>query len=201
MFTGLIEAVGHLADVTSTASGARISIRTSIADEMKAGDSLAVNGVCLTVIPTGHGELHADVGPETARITTLGSLKRDQAVNLERPMRADGRFGGHLVQGHVDGTGTIEDIRAEGDAHWVTVAFDAALSALLIRKWSLAVDWVSLTVAELGATRFEVMLVPFTWDHTTLRTLRPGNRVNLECDMVGKYVVRAIETLEYRQRP
>src|SRR5919205_1503401 len=123
MFTGLIETVGSVADVKSTESGIRMRIRTSLGGELAPGDSLAVNGVCLTVVLTGDDEVHADIGPETVRVTTLGSLKRDQAVNLERPLRADGRFGGHFVMGHVDGVGTVDDVRTDGDAHWFTIAF------------------------------------------------------------------------------
>ena len=194
MFTGLIEAVGYVAEVKPTVAGARVRVRTALAAELSPGDSLAVNGVCLTVTLAGDGEVHADIGPETARMTTLGSLKRDQAVNLERSMRADGRFGGHLVQGHVDGTGAVEEIRHEGDAHWMTISFDQSLAPFLIRKGSVAVDGVSLTVAGLDEARFDIMVVPFTWDHTSLGTLRQGDLVNLECDMVGKYVARAIQT-------
>ena len=193
MFTGLIEAVGHVAEVKSTGTGMRLRIRTTLAPELAPGDSLAVNGVCLTVILAEDGEVHADVGPETARVTTIGSLRRDGAVNLERPMRADSRFDGHFVLGHVDGTGTLEDIRAEGDARWLTISFREELAPYLIRKGSVAVDGISLTVAGLGERRFDVMIIPFTWEHTNLRTLRVGGRVNLECDMVGKYVARAAE--------
>ena len=118
MFTGLIEAVGHVEEVRSAGSGARLRIRAPLASELTPGDSLAVNGVCLTVVAAAAGEVHADVGPETARVTTLGSLRRGREVNLERPLRADGRVGGHFVQGHVDGTGQVDEIRADGDAHW-----------------------------------------------------------------------------------
>jgi riboflavin synthase len=114
-------------------------------------------------------------------------------VNLERPMKADGRLGGHFVLGHVDGMGTVEEIRAEGDAQWLTVSFPEELAPLLIRKGSVAVDGISLTVAGLGSGRFDVMVIPFTWQHTNLRGLKVGARVNLECDMVGKYVARAAE--------
>lgn len=200
MFTGLIEAVGQLAEVKSTGSGVCLRIRTGLAPELRPGDSLAVNGVCLTVILADAGEVHADIGPETARVTTLGSLRRDQPVNLERSMRADSRFGGHFVQGHVDGTGTLDEMRAEGDAHWLTISFGETLAPYLIRTGSIAVDGVSLTVAGLGATQFDVMIVPFTWEHTNLRALRVGDRVNLECDMVGKYVARAAE-LASRLKP
>ena len=193
MFTGLIETVGRVVEVKGTGGGTRLRIRTALASELAAGDSLAVNGVCLTVILAEEGDVHADIGPETARVTTLGSLRRDQDVNLERSMRADSRVGGHFVLGHVDGTGTVDDIRAEGDSHWLTIAFGEELAPLLIRKGSVAVDGISLTVAGLDASRFDVMIIPFTWEHTNLNALRVGSRVNLECDMLGKYVARAAE--------
>lgn len=193
MFTGLIESVGRVAEVKTTGSGVRLRVSTELAAALTPGESLAVNGVCLTVRLAEGGDVHADIGPETSRVTTLGSLRRDQAVNLERPLRADGRVGGHFVQGHVDGIGAIDEIRTEGDAHWLTITFARALAPHLIRKGSLAIDGVSLTVAGLGETKLDVMIVPFTWEHTNLRTLRVGDRVNLECDMIGKYVARAVE--------
>ena len=193
MFTGLIETVGRVVEVKGTGGGTRLRIRTSLSSELAPGDSLAVNGVCLTVILAEDGDVHADVGPETARVTTLGSLRRDQEVNLERAMRADSRVGGHFVLGHVDGTGTVDDVRPEGDAHWLTISFGDDLAPLLIRKGSVAVDGVSLTVAGLGGSQFDVMIIPFTWEQTNLHALRAGARVNLECDMVGKYVARAAE--------
>ncbi len=193
MFTGLIETVGRVVEVKSTGGGTRLRIHTGLASELAPGDSLAVNGVCLTVVLAEEGDVHADIGPETARVTTLGSLRRDQDVNLERPMRADSRCGGHFVLGHVDGTGTVDDIRAEGDAHWLTISFREDLAPFLIRKGSVAVDGISLTVAGLDESRFDVMIIPFTWEHTNLHALRVGSRVNLECDMVGKYVARAAE--------
>jgi riboflavin synthase len=134
-----------------------------------------------------------DVGPETMRVTTLGSLAPEQPVNLERAMRGDGRFGGHFVQGHVDGIGTIVEVRAEADARWLTIAFPPALAPYFVRKGSVAVDGISLTVAGLGDDRFDVMIIPFTWAHTSLPSLGVGARVNLECDLVGKYVARAVE--------
>ena len=193
MFTGIVEAVGTLAEIAPTASGYRIRIQTPLAGELTPGDSLAVNGVCLTVTLADGGEVHADVGPETARVTTLARLQPGQRVNLERPVRADERLGGHIVQGHVDGIGTVEEVRPDGDCCWVTVSFPAALAPYFIRKGSVAVDGVSLTVAALGDRHFDVQLIPFTSTHTTFATLKPGDEVNLECDMVGKYVARAME--------
>lgn len=193
MFTGLIEAVGRVDDVQRTAAGLRLRIGTALGSGLAAGDSLAVNGVCLTVVTTGEMHVECDVGPETARITTLGALRKEEALNLERPMRADGRFGGHFVQGHVDGTGRLTRIREDGDARWLTVSFSEALAPYLIAKGSVAVDGISLTVASLAEDTFDVMIVPFTWARTNLPGRRAGDQVNLECDMVGKYVVRAAE--------
>jgi riboflavin synthase len=200
MFTGLIEAVGTVAELKSAAGGFRVRIRTGLASSLSPGDSLAVNGVCLTVVAVNQGEVQADVGPETARVTTLGSLRQDQDVNLERPMAADGRVGGHFVQGHVDGTGVVDEIRPDGDSHWLTVSFDRSLAPYFIRKGSIAVDGVSLTVAGLGGTVFEVMIIPFTWANTALSSLHVRDRVNLECDMIGKYVARAISLAEEEGR-
>ena len=193
MFTGIVEAVGTLDEVKGTGGGYRVRIQTPLSAELKVGDSLAVNGVCLTVILIDGEHVLADVGPETSRVTTLGSLQRGQDVNLERPLKAEGRFDGHFVLGHVDGVGVIEEIRAEGDSHWLTIGFPPALAPLLIRKGSVTVDGISLTVAGLGERQFDVMVIPFTWTSTILKALRKGDKVNLECDMIGKYVARAIE--------
>jgi riboflavin synthase len=193
MFTGLVEAVGELIERKPTSRGFRLRIGTALAAELSPGDSLAVNGVCLTVILAEKHEVHADVGPETNRVTTLGWLSPGCAVNLERPLRADSRFGGHFVQGHVDAVGHIEELRPDADFHWLTVSFPPHLAPFLVHKGSVAVDGISLTVAGLGADRFDVQLVPFTMEHTNLRRVQVHDRVNLECDMVGKYVVRAAE--------
>ncbi|MGE3177525.1 MAG: riboflavin synthase [Vicinamibacterales bacterium] len=193
MFTGLVESVGEILELKPTAAGARIRIASTLAPELTAGDSLAVNGVCLTVIVAEQGQVHADVGPETLRVTTLGGLERGALVNLERPLRADSRFGGHFVQGHVDAVGYIEDLRADADFHWLTVSFPEALRPYIVHKGSIALDGISLTVAGLGEDRFDVMVIPFTLEHTNLRRANIRDRVNIECDMVGKYVVRAAE--------
>ena len=193
MFTGIVEAIGTLAEVKGTGGGFRVRIHTPLSAEMKVGDSVAVNGVCLTAMLIDGEHLHADVGPETSRVTTLGSLQRGQQVNLERPLKADGRFDGHFVTGHVDGIGVIGEIRSEGDARWLTIGFPSPLAPLLIRKGSVALDGISLTVAGLGERQFDVMVIPFTWGATTLRGLRKGDKVNLECDVIGKYVARAMD--------
>ena len=193
MFTGLIETAGELVERKPTSGGLRLRIATPLALELKPGDSLAVNGVCLTVILAESREVHADVGPETIRVTTLGTLARGAVVNLERPLRADGRFGGHFVQGHVDAMGNVEEIREDSDFHWLTVSFPLHLAPYLVHRGSVAVDGISLTVAGLGADRFDVQIVPFTRQNTNVRAMQLRDRVNIECDMVGKYVVRAAE--------
>ena len=193
MFTGLIEAVGHIEELEAVAGAVRLRIGTTLAVEMRPGDSLAVDGVCLTATAADGGHVFADVGPETLRVTTLGSMRPGQLVNLERAMRADARFGGHFVQGHVDGTGLVKVVRNEGESHWVTISFDEALAAYCIPKGSIAADGVSLTIAALRDHEFDVMIVPFTWHHTNMHVRRPGDRVNLECDIVGKYVARAAQ--------
>ena len=193
MFTGLVETVGELVERTTTSGGFRLRIGSPMAPELSPGDSLAVNGVCLTVILAGQHEIHADIGPETVRVTTLGSLPRGCALNLERPLRADGRFGGHFVQGHVDAIGHIEELRKDAEFHWLTVSFPPHLAPYIVHKGSIAVDGISLTVAGLGTDRFDVQVVPYTMDHTNLGRVEIRERVNIECDMVGKYVVRAAE--------
>ena len=193
MFTGIVEAVGSLAEVKDAGRGYRLRIDTPLASQMKLGDSMAVNGVCLTVILVDGNQLMADVGPETARVTTLAALQPGQAVNLERSMRCDGRVDGHFVSGHVDGVGTLTGVRPEAVSHWLTITFPPPLAAYFIHKGSVAVDGISLTVAALDERQFEVQVVPYTWTNTTLKSLRAGDQVNLECDMLGKYVVRGLE--------
>lgn len=193
MFTGLVERVGQVSSIEAHADMRRIRIETDIAPDLRVGESVSVNGVCLTVTTHDATGFTADVGPETARITTLGGVDEGQAVNLERSMQADGRFGGHFVQGHVDGLGEVKEVRPEGEAHWVTVAFPASMAPYFISKGAVAIDGISLTIARLHAETFEVMIIPHTWTATNLSSRRPGDAVNLECDMIGKYVARAID--------
>ena len=192
MFTGLIESVGEIAEVTPSVAGFRLRIRTSLAGELALGESVAVNGVCLTVVDADLDAMQADIAPETARVTTLGSIAAGSAVNLERSLRADGRIGGHFVQGHVDATGIVQRVQPEGESWRVTVSFPNAMSSLLVPKGSIAIDGVSLTLASLEADRFAVQIIPFTWAHTTLSRLEEGTPVNLEFDILGKYVARAL---------
>ena len=196
MFTGLIEAIGELIERRPTSGGFRLRIASALARELAPGDSLAVNGVCLTVVAVDGREIHADVGPETIRVTSLGTAAEGSPVNLERPLRADSRLGGHFVQGHVDAVGRIEALQPAEDFHWLTVAFPGELAPYIVHKGSIAVDGISLTVATLRAGAFDVQVVPFTMLHTNLSAARAGDRVNLECDMVGKYVVQAVKSLK-----
>lgn len=193
MFTGLIEAMGEVAEVKPTPDGYRIRLTTGIASELAPGDSLAVNGVCLTVVAADREGVHADVSPETARVSALGALRRGSRVNLERPLRADARLGGHFVQGHVDATGTIEDIRPAGDSFWITIEFPPLLAPYIVRKGSIAIDGISLTVAGVDERRLDVQIIPYTWEHTTLKHAGKGDVVNIEVDILGKYVVRVAE--------
>lgn len=193
MFTGLIEAVGEVAEVKPTQAGFRLRLTTAIAGELAPGDSLSVNGVCLTVVSADDDGVHADISPETARVSALGSLQRGSLVNLERPLRADARLGGHFVQGHVDATGTIEEIRPDGGSFWVTIKFSPLLAPYIVRKGSIAVNGISLTVAGVDDRHFDVQIIPYTWEHTNLRLAKQGELVNIECDILGKYVVRVAE--------
>jgi len=195
MFTGLIERIGEVAEMKPTPSGFRLRLQTPLAGELTPGDSLAVNGVCLTVVSADKEAVNLDIAPETIRVSALGSLKPGKSVNLERPMRADSRVGGHFVQGHVDATGTISEIRKDGDFWWLTVKFPPSLAAQIVRKGSIAVDGISLTVAGVDDRHFDVQIVPFTWEHTTLQSVKVNDLVNLECDMLGKYVLRAMEVV------
>ena len=193
MFTGLIEAVGAVAEIRTLPAGLRLRISTDLAGELRIGDSLAVNGVCLTSVLVDAQEFHADVSPETVRVTSLGALSVGASVNLERPLLSTSRLGGHFVQGHVDAVGTIEEIRRDIEFWWVTVRHPDEIGRYIVRKGSIAVDGISLTVAGLGADRFDVQIVPFTWEHTHLHTRSVNDPVNLECDIIGKYVARAVE--------
>ena len=198
MFTGLIEVVGHVSGLASMPSGYCVRIRTALSRKLKPGESVAVNGVCLTVAACSGGTLTMDVGPETLRVTTLGRLRPGRRVNLERALRAGDRMGGHFVQGHVDAAGTLLDVRPAADFTWLTFSYPPEQGAWIIPKGAVAVDGISLTVASLGDARFDVQIVPFTWEHTALSELRPGEAVNLEFDIVGKYAVRAAEVAAAR---
>jgi len=192
MFTGLIEAVGEVLTFEQMPGGARLVLATPLGGSLQIGESVAVNGVCLTVVEHNDHAAAFDLGPETARVTSLGTLAPGAPVNLERAMRADARIGGHFVLGHVDGVGTVVDVQPEADFTWIGVGFPYELASGFVLKGSVAVDGVSLTVARLVDDRFDVQIVPHTWQKTTLAGWRPGTVVNLECDVIGKYVARAV---------
>ncbi len=189
MFTGIIEETGTIAAVRRGSVSARLSIAGSIIfDDLKLGDSVAVNGVCLTAASISNGVFEADVMAETLRRSNLGSLHTGSRVNLERAMLAGGRFGGHIVSGHIDGTGTIAEMKREENAVWVKITAPDSIMRLIVEKGSIAIDGISLTVADLGPGFFRVSVIPHTGEETTLLSKHQGDVVNLENDVVGKYV-------------
>lgn len=199
MFTGLVEAMGSVRSVQPEAVGVRLEIvvpeswgTASSTECLRLGDSVAINGCCLTVVELSDGSAAFQAGTETLSKTTLGVLKPGDSVNLERSLAANGRFGGHIVQGHVDGTAVVDSVTTEGD--WTRIAFSlpAELARLLVPKGSVAVAGVSLTVVTAGETSFDVALIPHTLRETILGGLKPGDRVNIETDILGKYVARLL---------
>jgi riboflavin synthase len=200
MFTGLIETAGRIGRIDSMAGGVRLHVTTHLGKELAVGDSIATNGVCLTVVATATDSFATEVSPQTLHVTSLGQLGVGSLVNLERPLRADTRMGGHFVLGHVDGTGRVVRVIEEGEFWRFTFSYPADLAVLFIPKGSVAVDGISLTVAELRDGEFDVAIIPHTWEATNLRALAPGDLVNLECDMLGKYVVRVAALMEQGRR-
>jgi riboflavin synthase len=190
VFTGIIERTGRIASVTRAGRGRRLRIEARLGGPSLAlGESVCVDGVCLTVARRGRSWFEVDLSPETVRVTTLGSSVAGASVNLERALRAGDRLGGHLVQGHVDAVGTVARVRRSGATRVVTFSAPPEVSAVLVLRGSVAVDGVSLTVTALGRDRFDVVLIPHTLAVTTLQDLRPGRPVNLEADLMGKYVL------------
>ena len=189
MFTGLIEDVGTIGVLRLENAAAVLTVKTNLpVHSMPRGASVAVNGACLTVVRKSNKTFTVDVSPETLQRTNLETLAVGSSVNLERPMRLADRLGGHLVTGHVDGLGTIETIEQEGEFTIVTFAVPALLGALLVPKGSVAVDGISLTVNVCRKRRFSVAIIPFTMKHTNLRARKVGDKVNIETDLIGKYV-------------
>lgn len=188
MFTGLVAGTG----VIRKLADGRLEVETPLATELEAGDSIAVNGVCLTAVDPGPDGFGADVMPETLRRSSLGPLGAGDEVNLELPLRAGDRLGGHMVQGHVDGTGLVADVRAEGSSRVVRVATPPELLRYVVEKGSIAVDGVSLTVSAVDGEGFEVSLIPETLERTTLGAAEPGRTVNLEVDVLAKYVEKLV---------
>ena len=196
MFTGIVEALGRVRRVVPAGGSVRLEIEAALPVEaIRLGDSVAVNGACLTVVERGGEWLAFEAVPETLRRTTLGELAPGDPVNLERALAAGARFDGHLVQGHVDAVGTVRSAVAEGDGVRLAVDCGVEFAGILVEKGSVAVDGVSLTVAALGPDSFEVALIPHTLARTTLGGRGAGARVNLEADVLGKYVRRYLERL------
>jgi riboflavin synthase len=190
VFTGLVHAAGRVAAIERSDAGARITIETPLVAELNAGDSIAVNGVCLSAAELDSRSFAADAMNETLRRTSLGDLAPGVEVNLELPLRAGDRLGGHVVQGHVDGVGKISAVTEDGFARRFQIEAPAELLRYVIEKGSIAVDGVSLTVATLDARSFTVSLIPETLQRTNFGTAKPGDRVNLEVDVLAKYVER-----------
>lgn len=192
MFTGIVEEMGTVGAVERQPGTVRLTVAAGLAPACEPGASVAVSGVCLTVVERAGRTLAFDVGPETLCLTTLGDLRPGDPVNLERPLRLGGELGGHLVLGHVDGVGVITGVERGATARVRIALPSAELEPLLIPKGSVAVDGVSLTVAELGEAAFEVMVIPHTLAATTLGRAALGRRVNLEMDVIGKYLQRSL---------
>jgi riboflavin synthase len=192
VFTGLVETTARVRRVDPEADGVRLEVETPLAAQLSQGDSIAVNGVCLTAVDPGEHGFKADVMAETLRRSSLGPLAAGDSVNVELPLRAGDRLGGHMVQGHVDGTGTVESTRDEGFARLVRIAAEPALLRYVVEKGSIAVDGVSLTVADVDDEGFTVSLIPETLERTTLGTAAPGRVVNLEVDVLAKYVEKLV---------
>ena len=194
MFTGIIEEVGTVKRIQRSGSSSFIEIQAKkVLEDVHLGDSIAVNGVCLTVTYFGGGMFRADVMNETLSRSSLGSLASGSPVNLERAMAAEGRFGGHIVSGHIDGTGTISDIRNDGIAVWYTISAPPELLRYIVEKGSVAIDGISLTVAKVTDTSFSVSIIPHTAAETILGAKKTGDIVNLENDIIGKYVEKLMK--------
>ncbi len=193
MFTGIIEELGQIRRTAVQGSSGQIAIQArKVLEGTRIGDSIAVNGICLTVVSLQKDGFTADVMAETLRRSSLGRGKPGDLVNLERAMSAMGRFGGHLVSGHIDGTGVIRSLRREENAVWVTIEAGPEILRLIVEKGSVAIDGISLTVAATGAEWFQVSVIPHTGEETTLLKKKPGDLVNLENDIIGKYVERLL---------
>ena len=195
MFTGIVEEVGTVERVQRGARSAVLHIKArTVPEDLRLGDSVAVNGVCLTVVSHHAGGFAADVMHETLGRSALADLRSGSRVNLERAMAANGRFGGHIVAGHVDGTGRIARLRRDDNAVWYTIQAGPEVLRYVVEKGSIAVDGISLTVARVEADRFSLSVIPHTAAVTTLGERRTGDRVNLECDVIGKYVEKLLRT-------
>lgn len=200
MFTGLVEQVGRIQRVAPEATGARVTVEAGKVLEGSAiGDSIAVNGCCLTVVELGAGSFSAHAGTETLARTTVGTWRPGKRANLERALSAAARLGGHFVQGHVDGVGSLEAVMPEGETTRLRFSLPPELSLFVVEKGSIAVDGISLTVTTCTDRAFEVAIIPHTLSHTTLGTLSPGEAVNVETDILAKYVQRMLGAMGSRR--
>ena len=200
MFTGIVEECGTVLDVLKNGVSGSVQIQAStVLEGTKTGDSIAVNGVCLTVTKLTKSSFTADVMAETFRRTNLGNLGKNSRVNLERAMAADGRFGGHIVSGHIDGTGIISRIKEEGNAVWIYISAPQSILNLIVEKGSVAVDGISLTVAAVSDKEFAVSVIPHTRENTALYGKKTGAVVNLENDIIGKYVQKLTGTAQINE--
>lgn len=194
MFTGIIEEVGTVESIQRSGNKSFIRIKAQkVLEDVKLGDSIAVNGVCLTVTDSGVSFFQADVMNETLSRSSLGNLHSGSLVDLERAMAANGRFGGHIVSGHIDGTGTVTDIKNDGIAVWYTVAAKPEIMRYIVEKGSIAIDGISLTVAKVTDSSFSVSVIPHTASQTVLGTKKAGDTVNLENDIIAKYVEKLMK--------
>ena len=192
MFTGIVRELGRVEAVESSADGVRLRVRAELASELGEGDSVAINGACLTATTVTDDAFEADAMHQTLELTTLGDLESGSSVNLELPLRASDRLGGHVVQGHVDSTATVAAISEDGFAHRLRVELPEDLRPYVVEHGSIAIEGVSLTVASLDDPLVEVSLIPETLERTTLGRLAPGDRVNVECDVIARYVRRQL---------
>jgi riboflavin synthase len=192
LFTGLVQDLGSVVALTREGGSARLTIETALRDDIQEGDSVMVNGVCLTALDLRDGGFSADLSTETLDRSALGDLSAGERVNLELSLRPSDRLGGHIVQGHVDGVATVEDSQPDGTGRNIAFKAPPQLGRYIVEKGSIAVDGVSLTVAQLDGERFSVAVIPETLDRTNLTQAEPGRRVNLEVDVIAKYVERLL---------
>lgn len=193
MFTGLVEEIGTIQSISKGTKGAKLTIKAKkVLEDVNLGDSICTNGVCLTVTEYSGSSFAVDVMAETMRRSNLNKINIGDSVNLERALRADGRLGGHIVSGHIDGTGEITSYEKEDNAVWITIKAESSVLRYIVQKGSIAIDGVSLTVAYVDDEVFKVSIIPHTGDETTLLKKAQGAEVNLECDVIGKYVEKLL---------
>jgi riboflavin synthase len=202
MFTGIIEELGKVVSLNPREAGSRIRIAAPlVCSDVRTGDSISVNGVCLTAVEPARDAFSADVSPETLRRSSLSTLRPGSAVNLERALSAGGRLGGHIVQGHIDAVGAVESLEMVGGGNWwLAVSVPPELERYLVFKGSVAIDGISLTIAQVEPGRISVAVIPHTYSNTNLRDKRPGDPVNLEADVLAKYVEKMLSSLEIRPK-